>query len=115
MSMKITTKVILYSLLIFPGIGHFILKKYALGLVFSLSFAYLLFGLVNQIIGQAQQIAQSITRGEIPLEITAINEALAQQAISSDSSQVFAGYLLLIIWGLSAFDAFRIANKSKPK
>lgn len=112
--MNITTKVTLASLLIFPGIGHFILKKYLIGFSFVLSFLYLLYGFITQLIEKSQEVVDSIIRGEIPLEVTAISEAISHQSLANSNSQVIAGYLLVFIWGLAAFDAYRLAKKSTP-
>jgi hypothetical protein len=109
--MKKTTKVTLLSILVFPGVGHLVLKKYAIALGFIASFAYLLLGFIGDIIDKSQQVIDSIVRGETPLEINAISEALAEQGVLASQQQSFAGYLLLLIWILAAFDAYRMAKK----
>ena len=109
--MKITTKVTLLSLLVFPGLGHIILKKYAIALAFIASFSYVLLSLVNKVVEKSQKIIDDLIRGEIPLEVNAISEAITQQGILGGQQQTFAGYLLLIIWLIAAFDAHRMAKK----
>jgi len=109
--MKKTTKVTLLSILVFPGIGHLILKKYVIALAFITSFAYLLLGLVGDITDKSQKIIDSLISGEIPLEINAISEALIKHDVLGSQQQTFAGYLLVLIWFIAAFDAYRIAKK----
>ncbi len=109
--MKKTTKVILLSTLVFPGVGHLVLKKYAIALGFIASFAYLLLSFIGDIVDKSQQVVDSIIRGEIPIEISAISEALAEQGVLAGQQQTIVGYLLLIIWALAAFDAYRIAKR----
>ncbi len=109
--MKQSTKVALLSLLVFPGVGHLVLKKYAIAVAFSASFAYLLLGLVKDIHDKTQQVIESIIRGEIPIEISAIQQALIAQGALENPNLSNIGYMLLLIWALAAFDAYRIANK----
>jgi len=109
--MKKTTKVTLLSALVFPGIGHLVLKKYAVSLAFIASFSYLIFSFIGDIFKKTQKVVDSIIRGEIPLDINAISEALAEQGVLAGQQQTFVGYLLLIVWLLAAFDAYRIAKK----
>jgi len=109
--MKQSTKVTLLSLLVFPGVGHLVLKKYAIAIGFIASFAYLLLGLVKDIHDNTQQIIESIVRGELPIEVSAIRQALIEQGALENPNLTNIGYVLLIIWAIAAFDAFRIANK----
>ncbi len=110
--MKRTTKVTLLSLLVFPGVGHFVLKKYALALGFCASFTYLLLGVINEIHDKTQHVIDSIIRGEVPIEVTAIRQALIDQGALENSNLTTLSYFLLLIWIIAAFDAYRIANKS---
>lgn len=114
--MKKTTLVTLFSLLVFPGAGHLILKRYLLATGFIVSSLYILFGFVQTVHDKMQSVADKVVKGEIPLEIVAINEAVLDQEIFSDPSLSFSGYFLLIIWLIAAFDAYRIAkNEEKEK
>ena len=113
--MKQSTKVTLLSLLVFPGIGHLVLKKYAIAFGFIASFAYLLLGLVKDIHDKTQQVIESIIRGEIPIEVSAIRQALIDQGALENPNLTNISYILLIIWAIAAFDAYRIANKDLKK
>ncbi|PKI17540.1 hypothetical protein [Colwellia sp. 12G3] len=110
--MKQTTKVTLLSLLVFPGVGHLVLKKYFVALAFIASFTYPLLGLVKEIHNKTQQVIDSIIRGEIPIEVSAIRRALIEQGALENPNLAMIGYLLLFIWIIAAFDAYRIANKN---
>ncbi|WP_057832230.1 hypothetical protein [Colwellia sp. TT2012] len=112
--MKKTIKVTLLSLLVFPGVGHLLLKKYAIALGFIASFSYLLLGFVNEMFTKSQQVIDSIMRGEVSLDVAAIRQALIDQGVLENPQLTTMGYVMLAIWGLSAFDAYRIAKKNKP-
>lgn len=110
--MKRTTKVTLFSLLIFPGAGHLLLKKYAIALGFIASFAYLLLGFVKDILTKSQQVMDSIMRGEVSMDISAIQHALMEQGLLENPQLTTMGNLMLVIWAIAAFDAYRIAKKN---
>jgi hypothetical protein len=110
--MKKTTKVTLLSLLVFPGVGHLFLKKYLIAIAFIASSAYLLLGFIKEIYDKTQHVIDSIIRGEIPINVSAIRQALIDQGALENPNFATIGYLFLIIWGIAAFDAYRIANKS---
>ena len=109
--MKKTVKVILLSLLVFPGAGHLFLKKYAIAAAFFVSFAYILIGLIKDIHEKTQKIMNSVVNGDIPMDISAITEALIDNGVLNNSNMSTMSGLLLFIWLFSAFDAYRIANK----
>ncbi len=111
--MKQTTKVLFLSTLIFPGIGHLLLKKYAIALAFIISFSYLLIGFINSVIEKVQWVVDRLIRGEIPIELSAIRRALEEQNILTDQQQELTLFFLLFIWFFAAFDAYRIAKKNQ--
>lgn len=110
--MKKITQVTLLSLLVFPGLGHLVLKKYAVAIGFSASFGYLLLSLLNEIHDKTQQVLASVISGDIPIEAAAIRQALIDQGALENANLSTIGYLLVVIWAISAFDAYRIANKN---
>lgn len=113
--MKKTTKVTILSLLVFPGIGHLVLKKYVIALGFMASFIYLLLGFIKEIQDKTQQVLDSIIRGDIPIEAAAIRQALIDQGVLANTHLSTMGYLLLAIWIIAAFDAYRIAKNNAEK
>ena len=109
--MKKTVKVVLLSLLIFPGVGHLFLKKYTVAAAFIGSFVYLLMGLVSDILEKTQEVMDSVVKGDIPMDISHISQALVDTEVLSNTNMSTMSYILLFIWVLAAFDAYRIANK----
>lgn len=110
--MQLNFKVTLLSLLVFPGVGHLMLKKYAIGISFITIFAYLLIGLIKDLHTKTQQIVDSIIRGEIPIDISSIRQALMEQGALENPNIVYG---VLVIWVFAALDAYRIANKDIHK
>jgi len=98
-------------MLIFPGVGHLLLKRYVIALAFITSFSYLLLSFINEVVNKSQLVIDSLIRGEIPLEVSAITQALEEHGVLGSQQQTMVGYFLLLIWSLAAFDAYRIAKK----
>lgn len=113
--MKETTKVTLLSALVFPGIGHLVLKKYLIALAFIVSFSYLLLGFITEIVEKAQHVIDSVVRGDIPMELIAIRQALIDQGTLDSPNLSTNVFLLLLIWIIATFDAYRLAKKDQMK
>lgn len=111
--MKKTTKATLLSTLVFPGVGHIFLKKYLPALGFIAAFAFLLNNVVIALFERTEKISQKILNGEIPLEISAISQAITQQSVNSGQQDGFTIYALLFIWLFSAIDAYRLAKQEE--
>jgi len=111
--MKKTNKAVLLSALVFPGAGHIYLKKYLPAVGFIGAFAFLLSVIIGEIIERTEKISQKIINGDIPLEVSAISQALAEQSANSGQQTSFTGYALLFIWFFAMYDAYRLAKQVK--
>ena len=112
--MKNTTKAVLLSALVFPGAGHIFLKKYFPAFGFIAAFAFLLSIVISALVERAETISQKILSGDIPLEINAISQALAEQSVTGGQQTSFSGYALVFIWLFAMLDTYRLAEKVKP-
>ncbi len=114
--MKKPLKVALFSGLIFPGIGHFMLKKYLTGGILFFSFAISCYFYFTDAVAKTETILAKIQNGEIALDSAAIAKAL--ENINSGFSQQqlsLLSYFMLAIWLVAVIDSYRIAKKSFPK
>jgi hypothetical protein len=109
--MKKPIKAALLSAFVYPGAGHFLLKKYYHTAVFAFTFSVPLYFIVSEIFAKAEQVVEQIKNGEIPLDITAISESLSS-AMSGDATQELNTkvYILVIIWLISIIDSYRIGR-----
>ena len=90
--MQLSNKALLYSALIFPGGGHFLLRRYVPGsLLAGVAFACLVV-LVMHAIEAAQKVSEQILLGEIPLDIGLIREAVTTQAAAAETPADTAQY-----------------------
>jgi hypothetical protein len=112
--MKLSHKALLYSALIFPGGGHFLLRRYLAGsLLAGAAFACLVV-LVMRAIDAAQKVSEQILMGEIPLDIASIREAITTQAAVAESqATTIATWLLVACWIVAAIDAWRLGRRAE--
>lgn len=101
-------KATLLSLLVFPGAGQFLLKKYKLGTILaSIAFISLCVILAN-VVERSLEIAEKIQQGVIPLDTNTISALLLNQQTSTSASSVvgIASIVLILVWIASFVDAF---------
>jgi hypothetical protein len=110
--MKLAYKAVLYSALIYPGGGHFLLKRHAMGLVYASIATACLCALLVRAIEIAQSISDGILSGEIPFDIARIRSEISLQALSDGSLTVtIATWLLIGCWIVASVDAFRLGRQ----
>ena len=112
--MKKSIKAALLSAFVYPGVGHFFLKKYYHTAVFACAFSVPLYFIVSDIFTKAEQVVAQIKNGEIPLDIAAISESLSS-SMAGDATQELNTkvYILVIIWLISILDSYRIGFTTK--
>ena len=106
-----SSKAALISALVFPGGGHFYLKKHIVGALLtgiSLVGVYLLFSTAME---AAQVISLKIQSGEIPLDMARIRAEIYKQSAASGSTTQIATWLLGICWLVGIVDSFRLGRQ----
>lgn len=113
--MKESVKAALWSIFIFPGSGHFYLKKPLAGTLAAGMTIAALVVILAKMMERATQIADKIVTGEVPLDLAVITELVAKQSELDQSQGLeMASYGLLAIWILAAIDAYRLGrNKGR--
>lgn len=96
--MNRSSKAMMLSTLLFPGVGLFLLRKHLLGTLLAGTAVVALAVLLRTAVGMAQSISEQILRGEIPLEIPAILEAVHHVAALSGAQANLASMLFLGCW-----------------
>ena len=104
-------KATLISALVFPGGGHFYLKRHFIGALLAGISLVCLYLLVSIAMEAAQVISQKILSGEIPLDILRIHEEIYTQsaAIGSTRSEA-ATWLLAICWFVGIANSYRLGR-----
>lgn len=112
--MKRAIKAALMSAFVFPGTGHFYLKKYTMCAIFAFTFSIPLYFIVSEIAAKAEHVVEQIKNGEIPLDIAAISESLSSSTVGVDTQELnIKMYLLVIIWLIGIIDSFRMGHKKE--
>ena len=107
--MSIALKAALLSALIFPGVGHFSLKKPVQGsLLVGIAGVCLCF-LMTAAMAVVQQLSAKIQSGEVPLDVVAINQLVTQQLAAGNGQSIdLVSWVLLICWVVGVIDSYRI-------
>ncbi len=105
-------KATLISALVFPGGGHFYIKRYFTGaLLAGISLVCLLL-LLSIAMEAAQVISQKILNGEIPLDVLRIRaEIYAQSSAIGSTRGEIATWILIVCWLASIADSYRLSRK----
>ena len=109
--MRKSTKAALLSGLIFPGIGHMVLKQRLRGSILMLFSVIALSLIVKVAVERAMAVVDSMTSGEIPVDPGAITELAASSLSSSDNS--LASYSLMVLgacWLFGIIDSYRLGS-----
>ena len=111
--MKQDLKAALLTAIVYPGAGHFSLKKHLIGAIFAGVFSVLLILTFQDIFAIAQCTANEIVNGKIPMSVTAILKA-AQQPSNACAQLAEYKYvpLMIIIWVLSMSRCIPFGQKS---
>ena len=104
-----STKAVLLSGLVFPGIGHFVLKQYVRGSILMLVALVAMSAIVRILFQQVQAIVDRVVSGEIPLETGVISELVANSSNDSDSLIPSISVIVFFAcWLIGIIDSYRV-------
>jgi hypothetical protein len=104
-------KAALLSALVFPGSGHFYLKKNMIGTVLAVAALASLYLLVSNAVERALSITEEIQSGAVPLDVVAITELITRQLGGTEGQVLnFASAVLLISWLIGIVDSYRVGH-----
>lgn len=107
--MNKSLKAALLSALVFPGVGHFSLKKPIQGVLLSGVSIICLYFLITTSVDIAQQLIVKVQSGEIPMDVVKMSEIVSQQLEGSGGQRInIPSYLLMICWIVGIIDSVRI-------
>jgi len=108
-TVKKSTKAALLSGLVFPGVGHFVLKERLRASVLMVASIAALWILVKIAFDRALTIVDQINAGDIPLDTGAIMEAAADSGASPESFVQNVSLLVFIAcWLIGIIDSYRL-------
>ena len=112
--MKLSTKAAIYSALVFPGAGYFVVKKTVHGTVaFLITFAGLALVMVEAF-HKAQIIADKIVTGEVAIDLGVIREQiLTTPGVFSTTVVSAISIVIGVVWVGGIIDSWRIAKRGE--
>ena len=109
--MRKSLKAALFSALLFPGSGHFLLRKQVRGALLAGISIVCLYVLVATAVEIAQQISDGILSGRIPLDPVSISDEVSKRSAAGDTLRTgIATYLLLACWLIGIVDSWRVGR-----
>jgi hypothetical protein len=109
--MSKSLKAALLSALVFPGSGHFMLKKHAMGTLLAGVSVVCIYIFLSTALEIAQELSLKIQTGEIPLDVAMMTQAIATQIAAADTGYVdISTYVLAACWLLGIADSYRVGR-----
>ena len=111
--MKNKYKARVYSLLVFPGAGHFVLHYWLRGFLFVIPFLWALGVVAYFLWNQAVDVMMLILEGDVQPDYASIYQALHEQQAGVALPYNLAVGLLLVTWVGAAVDAWILSNREE--
>ncbi len=109
--MKKTTKAVLLSAFVLPGLGHLFLKRYLAGAVLAIAALTALYVYVSGAVEHILQITEMIERGELQPDVEVITELVSRQPVGADARLINIAWAVLIIaWLIGIVDSYRVGR-----
>ena len=111
MRMKLSTKAALYSAIVFPGAGYFIVKnKLRGGIALSISLGCLVVFMIEAF-NKAQIIAGKIVSGEIPYDINIIRDQIPlTPGVFATEFIMVTTICIALVWIVGGIDSYRLGK-----
>ncbi len=114
--MKLSIKALIYSAIVFPGAGYFILNKPKQGLAFLIIALSSLAVLMYDAFQKAQIISEKIVYGYIPMDISSIRQQIESLPEVVDGNLISAAYMVILVaWLIGVIDSYRIGKTQENK
>lgn len=109
-------KAALLSALVFPGLGHLFLKKYAAAAGLAGSAFFALYWLVSKMVETTLQISEKIQSGEVQLDAASITELVSKQAAGAEAQSLdMATMVIVIVWLVAIADSYRLGRQQDKR
>ena len=112
--MKRSMKAALLSGLVFPGLGHFVLRRPLRGALFLLPMAVAVIYLMRRVLQLADAILTDLNNGALSLDPVAIAERIHASG-GDDASITLASWICLLCWIGSVADALWLGRDEPPQ
>ena len=104
-------KAALLSIFVFPGAGHYSLKKKQQAYVAMIIAFICLYVFLSKLFAQVQTIVDQIMLGELPADLMSITAAVHEQVTQAGQSMSLEVIIFILVWIGSSIDAYRLGIK----
>ncbi len=105
-------KAALLSAFLFPGTGHFFLKKHIIGTLLAGVACVSFYLVLSWMVQKASHIVELIQSGELQLDVAAITELISKQPTGTEAQLFNVAWTVFIIsWLIGIVDSYRIGRK----
>ncbi len=112
--MKKSTKAVLLSAFVCPGLGHLILNKKHIGFALMAASFTALFAITSKAVAKAKVISEQVASGEIPYDMEVIRELITKSQTPQEIQLINLMTLIFIIaWLVGIFDSYRVARSQE--
>jgi uncharacterized membrane protein len=108
--MKRSTKAALISGLVFPGLGHLILRRYVVGLVLLCLAGGSIYVIAETVIDTAFDIVGEIEGGGTAMDSSSISQLVEQRTQQTEQSTNLAVWVLMASWVIGIVDSYRVGR-----
>ncbi len=109
--MKKHTKAALLSTFVFPGVGHFLLKKHIQGAALAGTAFVSLYFLIARTIEKTLQVFEKIASGEIQSDAASITDLVLNQSTGSETLLLrIATAALIMSWLVGIVVSYRVGR-----
>ncbi len=108
--MKISTKAALFSCFVFPGAGHFYLKRFATAIFLSFVSAVAIYLITSQAVQVALEVVEEIQGGVVLPDTETISALVKEKLHQSEDVTNISTISFIILWLVGIFDSYRIGR-----
>jgi len=111
--MKRSTKAALWSALVFPGLGHFVVRRFATGLILLCLAGWSLYSVTTSVIDTAVSLAADIQNGGMAIDSGAVGQVVAQGTAQAGQSTQVPLTVLTLCWVIGVVDSYRVGRSQE--
>ena len=109
--MKKSNKAAILSAFVFPGAGHFYLKKYIAALLLAGITLVPIYLIIANVVNRTLQVTDKILSGEVQPDLATIMELVTQQSADPGADSLQYVWLVLIgVWLVGTADSYRLGR-----
>jgi hypothetical protein len=109
--MQKSVKAALLSGFVFPGVGHFFLKRHMAGAALVCTAVASLYLVVSYAVQRALTIAEKIQRGEVRADIESITEMVSRHPAGAEAEHYNIALLVFAVtWLFGIVDSYRVGR-----